>query len=72
MPTFNLETEYITLGQLLKSIGIISTGGEAKYFLCNNKVYVDDMLETSRNKKIYPNQKVKFNKETYFIKASDE
>lgn len=45
--------EYITLGTLLKIVGIIDTGGQAKYFLANNFVYVNDEAENRRGRKLY-------------------
>ena len=33
-----LKTDYITLGQLLKIVDIISSGGQAKWFLQENDV----------------------------------
>ena len=44
---------YITLNILLKLTNIISTGGEAKYYLANNEVYVNDILENRRGRKLY-------------------
>ena len=59
MNTLKIKTEYITLQQLLKIEDIISSGGEAKYFLANNEVYVNGELENRRGKKLYPNDIVK-------------
>ena len=50
--TFGVRGEYITLGQLLKMIGAISTGGEAKYFLTGNSVLVNDEAEERRGRKL--------------------
>lgn len=50
---------YITLNVLLKLTNIISTGGEAKYYLVNNKVYVNDILENRRGRKLYKGDVVK-------------
>jgi S4 domain protein YaaA len=47
------NVEYITLGQLLKIEGIISTGGEAKDYLAEAKVKVDGELENRRGRKLY-------------------
>jgi len=47
------NVEYITLGQLLKIEGIISTGGEAKEYLAESKVKVDGELENRRGRKLY-------------------
>ncbi len=50
--------QFITLGQLLKILGHIYTGGEAKIFLEENDVLVDGVIERRRGKKLYPNTKV--------------
>lgn len=59
MKALKITTEYITLQQLLKIEDIISSGGEAKYFLANNEVYVNGELENRRGKKLYPNDIIK-------------
>lgn len=41
MEQIAITTEYITLGQLLKITNVISSGGEAKWFLAENTVLVD-------------------------------
>lgn len=54
-----INTDYITLQQLLKMIQVISSGGEAKYFLQEHQVFVNDQLETRRGRKLYPGDQVK-------------
>ena len=54
-----INTDYITLEQLLKMIQVISSGGEAKYFLQEHQVFVNDQLETRRGRKLYPGDQVK-------------
>lgn len=54
-----INTEYITLGQFLKISNIISSGGQAKWFLAETEVYVDDELENRRGRKLYPGMIVK-------------
>ena len=49
-----LETEFMTLGQLLKEINLISSGGQAKWFLAEETVFVDGELENRRGRKLYP------------------
>ncbi len=44
--------EYITLGQLLKKVGLIDFGGEEKAFLANNTVYVNGASENRRGRKL--------------------
>lgn len=55
MKTLKITTEYITLQQFLKIENFISSGGEAKYYLQENDVYVNNELETRRGRKLYPN-----------------
>lgn len=56
--TIFLKTEYITLGQLLKEINAISSGGQAKWFLAEKAVFVDGEAENRRGRKLYPNMMV--------------
>jgi ribosome-associated protein len=44
--------DFITLGQYLKLKDFISTGGEAKHFLGNNKVLVNGEIEARRGRKL--------------------
>ena len=55
MKTLKITTEYITLQQFLKIENFISSGGEAKYYLQDNIVYVNNELENRRGRKLYPN-----------------
>lgn len=66
--TVLIDGEYITLGQLLKSVNIISSGGMAKHFLAENTVFLDNELENRRGKKLYPGAVIEIPGEgTYFI-----
>ena len=51
----SIRTDYILLGQLLKKMNLISTGGEAKFFLAERRVKVNGEIEERRGKKITPN-----------------
>ncbi len=53
-----LKTPYITLGQLLKIADVISSGGQAKWFLQENKVLVNEQLDERRGRKLYSGDKV--------------
>lgn len=46
------QSEYMTLGQLLKVTGAIQSGGEAKLYLQDNKVTVNAQPESRRGKKL--------------------
>lgn len=47
-----INTEFITLGNLLKFAGTTATGGEAKELIENGKVKVNNDVCTMRGKKI--------------------
>ena len=47
------DEDFITLGVLLKIAGIIDTGGQAKWFLSENAVLVNDEEENRRGRKLY-------------------
>ncbi|WP_144448442.1 S4 domain-containing protein YaaA [Halalkalibacter nanhaiisediminis] len=47
-----ISTAYITLGQVLKEVGIIDTGGMAKWYLAEHTVYVNGEDENRRGKKL--------------------
>ncbi|MCI1554399.1 MAG: S4 domain-containing protein YaaA [Levilactobacillus sp.] len=53
-----IETPYITLGQLLKEESVISTGGQAKWYLRENTVDVNDEPDNRRGRKLYPGDTV--------------
>ena len=65
MEHLKLQSEYITLQQFLKIENIISSGGEAKYYLAENKVYVNQELENRRGRKLYPKDIVRVDGKEY-------
>lgn len=67
MERIAITTEYITLGQLLKIANIISSGGEAKWFLAENTVLVDGELESRRGRKLYKGMTIKVLNKEYKI-----
>lgn len=48
-----ISSEYITIGQMLKEVGIIDTGGMAKWFLSEHKLFLNNELEARRGKKLF-------------------
>ena len=52
MTTITITTEFITLGQLLKDVGVIDSGGQAKWFLAENTVLVNGEADTRRGHKL--------------------
>ncbi|MBO7079452.1 MAG: S4 domain-containing protein YaaA [Bacilli bacterium] len=63
-----ITTDYITLGQFLKYVGIIDSGFLAKIFLNDHEVYINGELDTRRGKKLYPGDLVLVEKVEYIIK----
>lgn len=67
MKEIKIRTEYITLGQLIKYLGIVSTGGEIKLFLLENPVFVNKTQENRRGKKLYPGDLIEILSKKYVI-----
>ncbi|MBA4602857.1 S4 domain-containing protein YaaA [Thermoactinomyces sp. AMNI-1] len=53
-----IDTPYITLGQFLKRLNVISSGGQAKFFLQEEIVRINGEVETRRGRKVYPQDQV--------------
>lgn len=64
---FTIKGEYITLGQLLKAVDLINSGGQAKYFLAENKVLVNGSPSGERGKKLHWGDKVSFGGKVWII-----
>ena len=62
-----LRSPMITLGQLLKWQDVIEHGGEAKQFLQNHTVLVNDIHETRRGRKLYPGDRVSVNGKVFHL-----
>ena len=67
-----LKTDYITLGQLLKIVDIISSGGQAKWFLQENDVLINGELDNRRGKKLYTNDLVEIPEYGKFMMEADK
>ncbi|MET0958704.1 MAG: S4 domain-containing protein YaaA [Psychrobacillus psychrotolerans] len=58
MEEIRFDSEYITLGQLLKMTDTISSGGMAKWFLSENEVFVNGEVDQRRGRKLRHNDVV--------------
>lgn len=59
-----ITDEYITLGQFIKIVDLVSSGGQVKMFLLSNEIKVNNELENRRGKKLYIGDHITiFNKE---------
>lgn len=63
-----IKEKYILLGQFLKFSGVISNGGEAKYFLMENEVFVNGIAENRRGKKLFDGDVIEVFKTKYIVK----
>lgn len=62
-----IKSEYITLGQFLKFVGIIDCGSYAKEYLLNHKTFVNGVSDQRRGRKIYPGDLVKIEKKEFEV-----
>lgn len=62
-----INTEYIKLDCALKYCGAVENGAEAKYFITNGFVKVNEEEEKRRGKKLYKGDKFEYNGEVYEI-----
>ncbi|MTT31050.1 S4 domain-containing protein YaaA [Terrilactibacillus sp. BCM23-1] len=63
----NPGQEFMTLGQLLKIAGVIGTGGQAKWFLSEYAVIVNDEPETRRGRKLYEGDRIEIEGQETFV-----
>ena len=63
-----IKSEYIELGQFLKFVDIVQSGGEAKAFLANNNVLIKGEIDVRRGRKLRPGDKIEVNGNGYLIK----
>lgn len=71
--TLVLETDYMTLGQVLKEVNVISSGGQAKWYLAENSVFVDGEIENRRGRKLYAGMMIEIPDEgTFFMVKKGE
>ena len=67
-----IKGEYITLGQLLKFLNLVSTGGEEKNFVSTHDITFNGEVENRRGKKLRPNDKVEIDGKEYLICSSND
>lgn len=70
--TIFIKGEYVTLGQILKFLDLVQTGGEEKIFLTENNITFNGEKENRRGKKIRPGDTITINEKKYEICLSKE
>lgn len=69
MHIFELQgKEYIELNNLLKVVGLCSSGGIAKQLIADGQVQVDGVVETRKRCKIRAGQQVQFDQEVIEVR----
>jgi S4 domain protein YaaA len=64
-----IHTPYIQLGQLMKIVGLIETGGQIKSFLSQNPIQVNQRPEQRRGRKLYPGDQIMVQQRLIIIKG---
>ncbi len=67
MNEVKIKDSYIKLNQFLKFTGLISTGGEVKYFIEDNNITLNGEEVFELRKKIYVGDKLVINNDEYKI-----
>ena len=67
-----ITDESIKIGQLLKKIEVISSGGQAKWFLENNVVKVNGEIPSGRGTKVNKGATVWINDDLYQVVGEGE
>lgn len=68
MKKIKITTEYITLGQFLKLADIISTGGEAKFFLVSDAlILINGEEDRRRGRKLRTGDVIQIDNQKFVI-----
>lgn len=67
MKEIKITTEPLLLQNFLKLLDFTSTGGQAKYFLSEHEVKVNEEKETRRGRKLYAGDKVEVDKQEFLL-----
>ena len=59
--------EFIRLGQALKKAGLVGAGSDAKMLIQNGEVKVNNVTEERRGRKLYPNDIVTFDTNSFQV-----
>lgn len=65
--SIRINTEYITLGQFLKFANVVDSGSEAKFYLGNHEIRVNEELDNRRGRKLRPGDVVEIENAVYEI-----
>lgn len=60
MEKIKINTEYIKLDQFLKWANLVGSGTEAKIFIKNGEIKVNNEVELRRGRKLFKNDVIEF------------
>lgn len=69
-----INKDFIKLGQVLKLSNIVSSGSDAKFYISQGFVYLNDIVVYERGKKVYNDDivKIKLEKDLINIKIQKD
>ena len=67
MEKVSITTPYIKLGQFLKYVNLISSGGEEKVFILTTPIFVNKEKEIRRGRKLYTGDIIEVSGKTFII-----
>ena len=67
-----IKGKFIKLGQLIKKLDIIDTGGQAKYFVKSHDIRINNEDGAKRNTKVWVNSTVWIDDQVFYIVEDDE
>ncbi|MCR5789931.1 MAG: RNA-binding S4 domain-containing protein [Lachnospiraceae bacterium] len=72
MMTIEIRDDFIKLGQLLKLSGFAQSGLEAKIFIHDGRVKLNDEVVFERGKKVVPGDKISFDGNEIRVEKKDD
>ena len=72
MKIVKIHSDSIKLGQFIKFLGVVSTGGEIKNYLLENTVKVNENTTESRGKTLFKGDIVEINGEKFIVEVEND
>ena len=69
MQEVKINKEFIKLSQMMKMANLVQSGGEAKQFIMQELVFVNNEICTQRGKKLYKGDIIEFDGTKYVIQS---
>ncbi len=62
-----IEGKYIKLGQLVKKLNLVDTGGQSKFFIKSHDIRVDNQSNLKRGSKVWSNSTVWIDDQVFYV-----